>query len=85
MNRLAVTENGSIIFAMEKGPSENQEDFEEWYVTSPVSYTHLGGTAGEPGAEGEEKAPAQPAFRRTAAEGGNRPRPDEPSGINTGG
>lgn len=35
MNRLAVTENGSIIFAMEKGPSENQEDFEEWYVTSP--------------------------------------------------
>ena len=33
----------------------------------------------------EKKAPAQPAFRRTAAEGGNRPRPDEPSGINTGG
>mgnify|MGYP000441187200 CR=1 FL=1 len=40
-------------------------------------------------AEGEKKAPAQPAFRRTAAEGGNRPRlmnhpalilADEPTG-----
>ena len=41
MNRLAVTENGSIIFAMEKVLSENQEDFEEWYITSPYKNKQL--------------------------------------------
>lgn len=41
MIRLAIVEGGIPVFEIRKEPSENQEDFEEWYVTEPYSYKQL--------------------------------------------
>ncbi|WP_455617171.1 hypothetical protein [Eisenbergiella sp.] len=35
MRRLAIYKNGKPVFEIQKGPSENQVDFEEWYLTAP--------------------------------------------------
>ena len=41
MIRLAIIRDGQTVFAIEKGPSENQEDFMEWYLTEPYETRQL--------------------------------------------
>ena len=41
MNRLEILKNGETVFAIEKRPSENQENFMEWYVTEPFESPQL--------------------------------------------
>lgn len=41
MNRLEILKNGETVFAIKKRPSENQENFMEWYVTEPFESPQL--------------------------------------------
>lgn len=41
MRRLAIYKDGEAVFEIQKGPSENQADFEEWYLTAPYRSRQL--------------------------------------------
>lgn len=41
MTRLTILRDGEAVFEIEKRPSENQEDFMEWYVTEPYKSPQL--------------------------------------------
>lgn len=41
MTRLTILRDGEAVFEIEKRPSENQEDFMEWYVTEPYESPQL--------------------------------------------
>ena len=41
MTRLAIVRENVVLFEIKKEPSENQVDFEEWYITEPYSYKQL--------------------------------------------
>lgn len=46
MTRLAIVRGGKLVFEMKKEPSENQTDFQEWYITVPYSYKQLVNVSG---------------------------------------